>query len=184
MSALLLAPPPQTLNKTNLDIWGLCIGLEHQEPKDMFYLSDILTASEALLLLLLLFVELPSPAESGFSGFFPGLFTGPVVLLNELKFFLICRNKTKNNLRAVGTRLIPARWFENCECHGSFSCRGFNPWPRHWIGLGHRGIKALIDTDGQALQVHKYYGVVVVTMGKREASTLLLKGRQRWWFNW
>ena len=95
MSALLLAPPPQTLNKTNLDIWGLCIGLEHQEPKDMFYLSDILTASEALLLLLLLFVELPSPAESGFSGFFPGLFTGPVVLLNELKFFLICRNKTK-----------------------------------------------------------------------------------------
>ena len=95
MSTFLLAPPPQTLNKTNLDISGLSIGLEHQEPKDMFYLSDILTASEALLLLLLLLVELPSPAESGFSGFFPGLFTGPVVLLNELKFFLICRNNTK-----------------------------------------------------------------------------------------
>ena len=57
------------------------------------YLSDILTASEALLLLLLLFVELPSPAESGFSGFFPGLLTPPVVLLNELKFFLICRKE-------------------------------------------------------------------------------------------
>ena len=56
------------------------------------YLSDILTASAALLLL---FVELGSALGSGLSWFFPGLLPlppTPMVLLNELKFFLICND--------------------------------------------------------------------------------------------